>query len=310
MTEVQINVWGPLQQEYILEQTLELARLLRTPEREDPAAGFPDPVIPGRAPTDVLQAPIAPEDTPDAGAIVAQPPTEVERFGFVRATFLGGDPVIDSPRVALERRQGDDWVAVIGGDGRPLDDAGYEIVLTYRPDPSRGAQRQHRYTAHFEVVSDEPDLDAAPGFALGTYRFCIDGTAAAAEDTGYPFTGRAYTATTEPFTVVAASALEVAVTDVTGGVISGRVAYPAAGGFRLRDAAADPETGSPVHTGKITAVISNLDIGVEFVSDFPIDSDGAFALRFTGPPPGHYRVALTAEDRWSNRGAHELETDL
>jgi hypothetical protein len=254
VTEVQINVWGPLQQEYILDQTLALAALLRTPEREDPAAGFPDPVIPGRAPTDLLQAPILPEDTAGAGEITMQPPAQVERLGFVRATFLGGDPAIDAPRVSLERRDGGRWLPVMRSDGRPLDDAGYEIVLTYLPDPLQGEQRQHRYTAHFEVVTDEPDIASFPGFRLGVYRLRIEGTAAASDDVPYPFLSLAYAASTEPFEVVATDDLVVTFSGAAG-TLAGQVTYPPATGFRLHDPASPPDMGAPVRAGTVRARI-------------------------------------------------------
>jgi hypothetical protein len=306
VTEVQINVWGPLQQEYILDQTLALAGLLRTPEREDPAAGFPDPVIPGRAPTDVLQAPILPEDSPDAGEITVQPPAEVERLGFVRVTFLGGDPTIDTPRVSLERRDGGRWVQVMRSDGRPLDDAGYEIVVTYQPDPLQGEQREHRYTAHFEVVSDEPDIASFASFRLGVYRLRIEGTTAGSDDVPYPFLGILYAATTEPFEIVAADDLVVTFSGAAG-TITGQVTYPPATGFRLHDPASPPDMGSPVRAGTVRARVDRAAGAAQTVRG-AIGPDGRFTLSFTDSGALIEQVTITAEDRWGNSGTAGIRT--
>jgi neutral ceramidase len=225
-TEVQINLWGPLQGEYLLERLLETSALLSAPGPIDPDPGPLDP-----APGVWELEPVEPIVTPLAGTPLEQPLSEVERLHTVSFEWIGGDPAADRPRVFLQRRaRGGSWRDARLASTRPFDDRTHRIVLVYRPEPidapAEGIDR-HRWRAYLQVVEDLPNLAHAAGFRTGAYRFRV---------TGLAFDGAStlpYEVASDPFQVVPTDDLEVRELAIGARTLSGRVVWPAPTGFRL-----------------------------------------------------------------------------
>jgi neutral ceramidase len=187
--EPNINIWGPLQAEYLLEQTLEMASaVLNSPVREpaDPTGHF--------APTDYGFTPLLaeqPDTTPGAGTPFTQAPeyfwtpldlpldlsepTALTRVqGVVQIAWEGGDPAVDQPRIVLERQEAGVWSEVLSPSGRPVTESSPEILLAHTPEPlyPSHAEQTHRYWASWQAVGSVGERKALP---LGIYRLAVSG---------------------------------------------------------------------------------------------------------------------------------------
>ncbi len=183
-----VNMGGPLFGEYVVDQSVELARLLTTPEREDPG-GLPRPVYPVGT-----IAPVTPERTTRAGTIVQDETIErPDATPLVVFEWIGGDPVIDAPRVVVERLEGEAFAAVHKASGRILDDADPAFHLHYTPVPVRPRKRQER-DHHWRIEWSIP-----PGFPAGTYRLRASGRFYDGTEAHPPFEGVPYSVTGHPF---------------------------------------------------------------------------------------------------------------
>jgi neutral ceramidase len=281
-TEVQVNLWGPLQGEYLLERLLEHATLVATPASVDPDPGAPDP-----PPAVWSFAPPVPRATPLAGTPLQQPDAQVERLHTVSFEWIGGDPVIDQPRIVLQRRSRDGSYRDLHlPSGRPFDDRTHRIVQTYRPEPinARPAQiQQHRYRAWFQVVDDLPTLADVAGFPRGRYRFRVEGERFDGSAQG------AYEVVSDPFTIVATDdfAFDSLASDARR--LCGRVVLPAAAGFRLESVSAP--AGEPI---PVEGVLVHGRGGVFAWTD----ADGRFEL-----PALEAGSSLVADDWFGNHKA-------
>lgn len=237
--EPSINIYGPLEGEWLMERSLELGKVAWTPEREDPEAGpmglrydrlrfehdAPRPVSPVRndragQPADMVPAElfVRSGQVPKEG----QPAPTIPRVGG-RALFVfhGGDPLEDLPLVTLERELGGGFQPVLLHSGRPLGSRGREMILTYTPVPVTappGQATDHLWAVEWQAVG----WDRALGAPLGRYRFSIAGRAG----------GKDYRVASRPFTLVADGALAVSATR-TDRTIKGRALYPVGPGYRL-----------------------------------------------------------------------------
>ncbi len=284
-TEVQINLWGPLQGEYLLERLLETSAVVAAPGPIDPDPGPLDP-----APAVFEPAPVGPAPTPLAGAPLEQPSSVVERLHTVSFEWIGGDPALDRPHVLLQRRSRDGRHRDVRlRSGRPFDDRTHRIVLVYRPEPIQAppeAIERHRWRAYFQVVEDLPSVASAAGFRAGTYRFRVEGRA---------FDGSEvvdYELVSDPFRVVPTDDLEVRDLAMGPRTLSGRVVWPAPTGFRLLalDAPADeaiPVAGARVHLRGGAAART--------------DEEGRFTLA-----RGRRARVLSIADRFGNRASVPL----
>ena len=262
-----INIWGPLQGEYILESALPLMErgLQRDQMRTD------DISIGAQTDLNPVGFDILPETrhvTPNAGQHVQsalpdeqflvlpvgwprdsfdplQAPTEVPAIsGLYFATFEGGDVALDSPSVQLEYKSADGFVPVDLGDGLIAQNTGPGTYLSYTPSPAKtsDAWQERR---HFWVIAWQPvgegiaDGDWAK-IPLGTYRFRVRGRAlkAAGESVSD------YELLLPEFEVIASN-IE---TSRTGDTYSLR--YPAASlGTRLLGVEGEPQQASPLPQG-------------------------------------------------------------
>lgn len=227
--EIDINIWGPLQGEHIMEQLLDAsAEVLSTDvvEHADPCALY--------QPTDyealgVWELPTAaPEATPEAGTLLTTPPDYVwsplysddERDagisvdlaipatvprvqGIVEMAWTGGDPGVDYPNVTLERETDDGWEEVVSPSGRPVS-RGPDILLTHTPDPLLPFElvQTHTWYATWQAVGGVDDRAALP---VGTYRLHVVGNTYTGSSTTYPWDSTEYTLDSTEFEVVPAT---------------------------------------------------------------------------------------------------------
>ena len=211
--EPNINIWGPLQAEYIMEETLHLADVvLGTAVREpaDPVGLFSPSTYP---PTPLLEE--QPDLTPDAGTFLEEAPeyfwTPLEipldlnspEFlarieGIVQIAWEGGDPSVDQPRIVLEREEDGVWVEVLSPSGRPVTEEGPEILLAHTPDPlyPSHSEQVHRYWAAWQAVGSVGERSSLP---LGNYRLSITGMRYVGGSQTWPWASEPYSLSSEPF---------------------------------------------------------------------------------------------------------------
>ncbi|HTR51719.1 MAG TPA: neutral/alkaline non-lysosomal ceramidase N-terminal domain-containing protein [Kofleriaceae bacterium] len=194
--EPSVTFWGPLEAEYIANQTLALMPQAQMATRQDGSTASATRVAVETA-TDNLAvddpAPMAgtipatvPPDTwaRTGTPTQAQPPVTIPRVsGIATFTWIGDDPVTKTPHVTLmvESPAGSGtYVPAVRNSGRIVDDA--EVLVAYTPEPlQRGSGPQtHVWVAEWQAVPwlGEPNLDSLDdrgGVPLGNYRFHVDG---------------------------------------------------------------------------------------------------------------------------------------
>lgn len=331
--EAQINIWGPLQGEYILEQMFELAGLLQTTVGEDPAwPDYADQDYP-----DVPRLPVAPDAAPGCGTAAdhlyeylwhydgwtppqPQPDPVVRRVsGIAHFLFWGGDPVIDLPVVTLQREQTPgqgDFADVLAPDGRPLTERGYEMVVSYTPDPlielpDEVIDRHHNWLVEWQAVTDVPALSHVAGVPVGTYRFKAEGLCPDPGDDEYPYGGVPYELFSDPFEVTGEDALAVTVASQAGTALILSVAYHASPrGFRLLHLDSDYRSPTPL-VGGDDAPLATVELlpasgqgaPLQTWADLPAPASGdasEVAVDLAGHPAGDYRIRVS--DTFGNTG--------
>lgn len=205
--------------------------------------------------------PVAPTESVQPPAPATQPPAQVQRMEEVRFSFHGGDPLLGTPEVRLQRQGGDGvfedvllngWIPVGNLHGPELPTF-YEATPTFREAPG-ATSRAHSW----EVVYEPPrDL------ARGTYRFEVKGKALVGNDVA-PFTLHS-----SPFDLQPSMSLRVEAA-IDGGDVFLTLLYPERkpvystsprngdwqlGGFRPVDPAFRPEF-VPVLEGNATGRVS------------------------------------------------------
>ena len=148
--EANINVWGPLQAEHIMEGNLSMMQThLRTNllEPQDPNGEFPDLEyeqrdLPIQVPDETAAAGTAvtalPEDmwVPLEVTVTVQPDPVLARVqGLAQFAWHGGDPAVDLPHVVLERFEDEAWNPVTTFSGRVVTDTLPDIITAHTPDP-------------------------------------------------------------------------------------------------------------------------------------------------------------------------------
>lgn len=272
-----INIWGPIQGDFLIERMLDLTGLLLTRDvAEDPTwpdfsdeqyalwdlvPAVPDPGVQGGTVPDVVPAYLYSRD----GWIPSSPqpdPVVPRVTGIASFVWRGGDAVLGLPRVSLEREQtpgaGDFVPATLPG-GQPLDDSGYDMILTYTPDPLTDPyddfDRVHYWLVEWQAVTDRPSLEWSASVPAGMWRFHVEGRVADPAETGHPYLGTPYELWSEPFEVVP-SPLVVEATAVSPTEVVLNVSYGApARGFRLLDMDADFRGPTPIEGGDGTPAV-------------------------------------------------------
>lgn len=293
--EPNINVWGPLQGEHIMEGNLDMMRthlLTNLLEPQDPNGEFPDVTyerreIPVHVPDETAEAgtPVSafPEDLwiPIDVEATAQPePTLGRAQGVAQFAWYGGDPAVDLPQVVLERLEGDSWEAVTTASGREVTDTLPDIITAHTPDPLYPweAAQSHIWWAAWQAV---PHGGERAGLPTGTYRLHVYGDVySGAEDT-WPFSTTEYDIASEPFEVVAAT-LSITGSDGEFWASLDAPSY----GYRLIDLDGSSKGTNPVRDATLSWVLADgslspTDVAGEviegrtrFVADAPTDAVG------------------------------------
>ena len=262
-----INIWGPLQGEYILESALPMVErgLENNQIRTDDISIGPQTDL---NPVGFETLPETQHVTPNAGQHVQsalpedqflvlpvgwprdafdplQSPNEVAAIsGLYYATFEGGDIAIDSPSVALEYKSADGFSPVDLGDGLLAQNTGPGTYLSYTPSPAKTSdawqERRHFWVIAWQPVGEgiaEGDWAKIP---LGTYRFRVRGRAIKASGE----TASDYELVLPEFEVVA-NGIEVSQTD--DGYALTYAAAPL--GTRMLGVEGEPKSASPLPKG-------------------------------------------------------------
>lgn len=316
--EPSINVYGPLEGEWLMERSLDLAKLAFSPERDDAEAS--GPASPGGGRFDRLAfqtatpavVPIAktgkagtvPSTIP-AGLFVrtrTTPPTKAQPEASIarvsgRATFVfyGGDPEEDTPLVTLEREEMPGVFAEVKTrSGRVLGSRGRDVLLTYTPQPVNaepGKATGHLWAVEWQAVGwdrkDKQGVDVALEAPLGRYRFTARGKAE----------GKAYTLSSQPFEVAADSAVRVKASRALSRLTITPV-YPVGDGFRLLrlDSASD---GEPAVLGPIKLTLKSKKDG-KWESSTPTSTGAPITVDTTLDVS--MGIEVTVEDAAQNRG--------
>ena len=287
--ETSINVWGPLQGEYLLEGALTLAeRALGGDRIRTDDLGIPAPVY---AEFDLGFEPPADTDepTPSAGRVLTELPDETLLLPLnmeadaldllatsapVRAltdvyaaTFEGGDVGVDAPRAVLERADGGGFVPVVGRDGIAVDSDGPGVLMGYSPTPPRrlDVARRHLWTIVWQPVGEGVRVGDWAALEHGTYRFVVEGQAR-----------RAAGSDVEPYRIELPS-FEVEPTSIT--IEEGVARYAASPlGYRARGDSAEPLEASPLPAGMALRVTCARDDQVTYEGDVTVGEAGAVTL--------------------------------
>jgi neutral ceramidase len=308
--EPNINVWGPLQAEYLMEQTLQMAAVvLGTSVREpaDPDGRFAPSVYPF---TPLLEE--QPDLTPDAGTpLVEAPeylwtplnmpldlsePVQLDRVqGVVQFAWEGGDPVVDQPRIVLEREEDGLWREVLSPSGRPVTEEGPEILLAHTPDPlyPSHAEQVHRYWASWQAVGSVGERTALP---LGNYRFGVSGKRYVGGSTSWPWATQSYSFSTASF------ALEAAPIRIEAGEGGFALSLDAPSvGWRMVDRDGSSRGENPVN-GLLELVWAHPD--GDFLVEQTAVLEGQHSWLAIEVPTG--ATALLVRDAYGNEGVLEL----
>lgn len=314
--ENEINVWGPLQGDHLMDHALEMSSGLLTEELEpmDPWDQY-QPESWGPYALEVH----TPDPTPDAGTLLTTPPDylfsplysaderdiglgptlawsdEVPRVqGIVEMAWKGGDPAVDLPRVVLERSEGGTWTEVLTHAGRPVTDALPDLLLAWTPDPLEpedGEAQDHLWWAAWQVVGHQLDRAGVPE---GTYRLHVTGQRCSG-GTSWPFQSTAYEVTSPPFTVVPGSLTVTA----SGADLRVSIHGPDRG-WRHVAAGGSYRGDNPLSGSSATATFT-LDDGSS-QTNLLVGEDSSGATVFTGAIPSG-AVSVEVSDRYGNTGS-------
>jgi neutral ceramidase len=318
--EPNINIWGPLQGEHIMEGNLDMIQsnlMTRRLEPHDPDGSFPDteyeerelPIdAPDTTPTAGTPADEIPEDlyTPlplwdDAIPITpkAQPDATVARVqGMAQFVFMGGDPGVDVPTVTLQRWDGETWIEATTNAGHPITDTLPDILLTHTPDPLYPYYdaQNHYWWASWQAVGHYFDRTSVP---LGWYRLRAHGKTALGTEETWPWNTVGYTVASDPFEVVPA---EITLS-YDGATLQASINGPEAG-YRLIDLEGSSIGPNPVRDATITWTMGDLSEITEAVSGS--SADGVTSYSVTAPEDS---IGLTLTDSHGNQGVAFFDTE-
>lgn len=315
--EPQINLWGPLQGEHILEHALTMTEdWLLTNDVAEPMD--PDGLYARHGYSVEGLPPKAPEQTPTAGTLVSAAPDYIysplgEDFiaetdapdtvprvqGIVQLMWEGGDPGVDIPVVVLERYDDDlaDWVEVTTPDGRPITEAYGDILLTHTPDPlyPYDIAQTHTWWALWQAA---PHTGDRASLELGTYRLHVYGHTYAGGATEWPWPADPYELTSSPFEI------EPAVLDVRIDADTVSVSLPAPShGYRLVHLEGDSRGDNPVSTD---LTLTWIDVeGVETTEPAGATSTAGGRTQVSVSVPED-AVQLIVTDAYGNEGSVSL----
>jgi len=264
--EPNINIWGPLQGEHIMEGNLDMFRshlMTARLEPQDPHDQFPDTAY------EIRELPEnAPEATPAAGTEPTALPEEmwlpvdtVPQFqpdpslsrvqGLAQFMWIGGDPGVDTPEVELEWLDGDTWRTVTTAAGRSVSDTLPDIITFHTPDPLYpfDAPQDHIWWAAWQAVPHSGNRTALP---LGTYRLHVYGQSYTGSSSTWPWDSTEYEAVSDAFEVTPA----VITVHLDEASVSASIDAPTYG-FRLIDMEGLSYGANPVRDASLTWTLSD-----------------------------------------------------
>jgi neutral ceramidase len=279
--EPSINIYGPLEGEWLMERSLDLAKLAMTPERDDAEATGPAAPTPGGRFDRYVFPPGKPATIPRTGAAkagqipatvpaglfvrlvstppgAAQPDATIPRLiGRASFVFYGGSPEEDTPMVTIEAESApgsNTWQPVHTRSGRTLGSRGRDVLLTYTPQPIEAQPADvnaHLWAAEWQAAgweraADRTGVAAVFDAPLGRYRFAVQGTAG----------GNAYKVQSAPFTLTAEGVVRIAGSR-SGSKLTGTAVYPVGHGYRLLRMDA-PSDGDVQVAGMATLTVRSL----------------------------------------------------
>lgn len=314
--EPNITFWGPLGAEHIMEGLLTLVDEQLQDELHEPV----DPL--GMFPTTTYGewalGTVPPDLTPEAGTWASQlpeglytplrdrgleptleQPSQVRRVqDAVQLVWNGGDPMVDSPSIQLQRDERGSWVDVLTRSGRPVGSDRTDVLLAWHPDPLYpvDAEQTHTWWASWQAVDWGGDRAALPA---GTYRLRIQGERYVGGSTTWPWASEAYELSTEPFEVLPA---ELSLS-MEGDLLRASLPAPA-WGWRLVDLQGSSRGDNPLVGASLwwelddgSLVDSGLSATVEA---------GASVFDLSGVAPHEDAVGIVVMDAAENRGAMAL----
>lgn len=309
--ESNINVWGPLQGEHIMEGNLKMAKDHLETDFIEPQdltgewgiTAYPDRPIPDDAPDETPLAGTASDSTPEdlytpieALTPTHTPETNINRVqGVAQFIWEGGDPGVDSPLVILEYNNGGTWEEVQTASGRSINQNLPDILLAHLPTPlyPYDAMQSHQYWVAWQAVGSDFERVGIP---LGEYRFHIYGQSADGLASEWPWPSSPYELTSPSFMVEAA---EIDITIDETSIIASINAPD--WGYRLIDVEGSSHGGNPV-TQPILSVTD--EDGSESVLEGNITYEFG-QTRIEASIPSNARSILI-EDFYGNTGLLEL----
>jgi neutral ceramidase len=320
--EIDINVWGPLQGEHIMEQLLVMAdEHLSTDvvEAQDPCGDWqptdygawemppfvadlsPEAGTALASPPDYLYSPLYSDEEFDAGVVPGvSPPAVMPRVqGLAEFAWIGGDPAVDFPIVTLERQQDDgSFATVTTGSGRPVR-LGPDILLAHTPSPLNPpeAEQTHYWYAAWQAVGHVADRTGLP---LGTYRLHVEGSTWSGATGVYPDSMQTipYTVDSPAFAVVPAA---ISLTK-DGDDLLAWIEAPARG-YRLVDLDGSSRGENPLPDGPVTCTATQLDGTSDTVEATAVREGDRTRLVDMGADAGAVRVSCV--DTYGNEGVWE-----
>jgi neutral ceramidase len=311
--EPSINVWGPLEGEYIAEKAMALAQKATTPEREDGAIGAASRWV-APATTNDSDVP-AVDPAPMAGTVPAtvpaevyvrgkaplasaQPAAQVPRLTSAYFVWIGEDPLAGTPVVTLQRETAPgsgQYADLKRKSGRPIIDG--DLLRTWTPLPLRrmpGEHATHYWAVEWQAVTWTGIVDAVASgdlvfraaVPLGKYRFHVVGTG--------------YSVDSQPFEVVA-GAVHVGATKAGVSVMLD-LGYDGAGGWRLLDLVAPSNKVVPMRLGKVQVVLKDAGGGtIATFNDVIVETNGTASVS-AGAQIGDV-ATVTVTDEFGNVGS-------
>ena len=211
--EPNINVWGPLQAEYLLEEAVEMIDSVLGNDLREPAdpdgrwspTSYPDTEMEVHTPDETILAGTRLSEAPDYLWLPLDLTVDLDNSesiergsGIVQVAWQGGDPAVDSPRVVLERLDGGEWVEATSPSGRPITDTTPAILVSHTPFPlEKGSiDREHVWWASWQAVGSSVDRMGLP---LGQYRLSVSGQHYESGESGWPWQVAPYIVTSDEF---------------------------------------------------------------------------------------------------------------